>query len=119
MTLLTNPRTHSTNPKMSRARVALVAAAFGLALMAASAVQAFTFESGGPTSNDASAMRFGTGDSRFSTNSSPSGANSSPAGRSGFSSGNSSLQFGGQSSFSQRYNSDRMFDSNSILGKDR
>jgi hypothetical protein len=110
---------HSTNPKSSRARVALAAAAFGVALMAASAAQAFTFESGGPTNSEASAMRFGSGDSRFSTNSGGSSANSSPASRPGFSSGNSSLQFGGQSSFSQRYNSDRMFDSNSILGKDR
>jgi putative salt-induced outer membrane protein YdiY len=103
----------------SRARLAtLTAAAFGAMLLATSAAQAFTFENPGAPAGNPSALRFGTGDTRFST-STGNGATSSPPGRSGLSSGNSSLQFGGQSSFNQRYNADRMFDSNNILGKDR
>lgn len=98
---------------------ALAAAAFGAVLLAASVAQAFTFENPNATTGDTNALRFGTGDSRFSTNSS-NGPTSGPPGQpGGFRSGNSSLQFGGQSSFNQRYNTDRMFEPNSLLGKDR
>lgn len=100
-------------PKMSRA--ALAAATFGLALMAASAAQAFTFEN--QTTANGNASNFSGTDSRFSTGTNSN--NSSPAGRSGLRSGNGSLTFGGQPSFNQRYNADRMFESNGLLGKER
>ena len=104
--------THFINPTIR----ACAFAALGVGLMAASAAQAFTFEN--KTTADGNASNFSGTDSRFSTSTS-SGTNSSPAGRSGFSSGNSSIQFGGQSSFNQRYNSDRMFEPNSLMGKER
>jgi hypothetical protein len=99
-------------------RVTLAAAAVGAVLLAASVAQAFTFENPGAPAGNPSALRFGTSDSRFSTGSG-NGLTSGAPGSSGLRSGNSSLQFGGQSSFNQRYNADRMFDTNSILGKDR
>ncbi len=102
------------HPKVRRATLA--AAAFGAVLLAASAAQAFTFENPGASTGDVSAMRFGTGDSRFSTNN---GTTSGAPGSSGLRSGNSTIQFNSQPAFNQRYNADRMFDSNSILGRDR
>lgn len=101
--------------------LAAAALAAGLALESlalAPAAHAFTFENGtgSSTGGDASAMRFGTGDSRFSTGNGTGTTNSS-SGRASFGSG--SLQFSSQPGFNQRYNADRMFDSNNILGKDR
>ena len=103
-------------PNRKVRRATLAAASFGAVLLAASAAQAFTFENPGATTGDTNALRFGTGDSRFSTNN---GTTSGQPGSSSLRFGNSTLQLGGQPSFNQRYNADRMFDSNSILGKDR
>jgi hypothetical protein len=105
-------------PNSKIRRVTLAAASIGVVLLAASAAQAFTFENPGATTGDTNALRFGTADSRFSTNNG-NGAASGSQGNSSMRYGNSTLQFGGQSSFDQRYNNDRMFDSNGILGKDR
>ncbi len=102
-------------PFLPKTRLILVAA---LAVIAASSAQAFTFESGGPTKEDAAAARFGAGDSRFSTNSGTAVTNGQP-GTSSMRFGSGSLQFNSQPGFNQRYNSERMFDSNSILGRDR
>lgn len=88
-----------------------------LAVVAATAAQAFTFENPGATTGDTKALRFGTGDSRFSTNSSA-GGNSSSSVRPGSSAG-SGLSFGAQPSFNQRYNADRMFEPNSLMGRER
>ena len=102
------------NLKMRLLHVALWAALIGAGILIVPAAQAFTFENqnagGGNTSN------FSGADSRFSTNTNSNG--SSPA-RRGFSGGNSSIQFGGQSSFNQRYNADRMFEPNSLMGNER
>lgn len=103
-------------PSLKVHRATPAAAAFGAVLLAASAAQAFTFENPGASTGDVSAMRFGTGDSRFSTNN---GTTSGAPGNSSVRSGNSTIQFNSQPAFNQRYNADRMFDSNSILGRDR
>jgi hypothetical protein len=105
-------------PHSNVRRATLAAALIGAVLLAASAAQAFTFENPGAPAGNPSALRFGTGDSRFSTNNG-NGTTSGAPGSSSLRSGNSTLQFGGQSSFNQRYNADRMFDSNGLLGKDR
>lgn len=101
--------------------LAVAAAGIGVTLM--SAAQAFTFEDGnggkasaGGDAGGASSLRFGPGDSRFMTGTG-NGTTSNAPGRSSFSSG--PIQFNSQSSFDQRYSSDRMFDSNNILGRDR
>jgi hypothetical protein len=103
-------------PHLKVCHATLAAAAVGAVLMAASAAQAFTFENPGAPAGNPSALRFGTGDSRFST-SNGNGTTSGPPGRSSL--GNGSLQFNTQPAFNQRYNADRVFDSNNILGKDR
>lgn len=105
-------------PNSKVCRATLAAASFGAVLLAGSVAQAFTFENPGAPAGNPSALRFGNSDSRFSTNGGT-GTTSSAPGSSGLRSGNSSLQFGGQPAFNQRYNADRMFDSNSILGRDR
>lgn len=102
-------------PYLKLNRAALAAATLGLALVAASAAQAFTFEN--QTTPGGAPQNFNSTDSRFSTGTNSNGNSGSP--RPGFSSGNSSLQFGGQPSFNQRYNADRMFDSNNLLGRER
>lgn len=99
-------------PFLPNKRLILAAA---LAVMAASSAQAFTFEN--KTTADGNTANVRGPDSRFSTGTNNSGSNQSV--RPGFSSGNTSLQFGGQGSFNQRYNADRMFDSNNLLGRER
>ena len=98
-------------------RLALTAAACGLALLAAplfvGLAQAFTIEEQGSVSNgdggrsaiadpDARVSRFGSGN-----------------GQSTFKQGNSTLQFGVQPSFNQRYDNNRMFDPGSRLNDER
>lgn len=90
----------------------ILAAAVGL-VTTVSAAQAFTIEN--QTAPGGASQNFSGTDSRFSTGTN-NGNGSSPV-RPGFSSGNSSLRFGGQPSFNQRYNSERMFDSSGLLGK--
>ena len=104
------------SPKVRRSTLAAVS--FGAVLLAASVAQAFTFENPGASTGDVSSLRFGTGDSRFSTNNG-NGTTSGQPGSSGLRFGNSTLQFNSQPAFNQRYNADRMFDSNNLLGKDR
>lgn len=99
-------------PFLPNSRLILAAA---LAVMAASSAQAFTFEN--QTATGGNASNYKSTDSRFSTGTNNSGSNQSV--RPGFSSGNSSLTFGGQSSFNQRYNADRMFEPNNLLGRER
>ena len=102
-----------TDPTKTRSHTVVAAAALGLALMAASAAQAFTIEN--QTAPGGASQNFSGTDSRLSTGTN-SGNSSSPV-RPGFNGGNSSLRFGGQPSFNQRYNADRMFDSSGLLGK--
>lgn len=84
-------------------RFALVAAVFGLTLLAASAAQAFTFEDQGSVSNgDGTRSAITDPDGRVSRFGSSNGQNT-------IKQGNTTLQFGGRGSFDQRYNSDRMF----------
>jgi len=103
-------------PSRKMLHVAVAAAGIGVLLM--SAAQAFTFENPGAPAGNPSELRFGTGDSRFSTGTGNSTTNAPPSRPGGFRFGNG-VQFNGQSSFDQRYNADRMFDSNGILSKDR
>jgi hypothetical protein len=105
-------------PHSKVCRATLAAASFGAVLLSGSVAQAFTFENPGAPAGNPSALRFGTSDSRFSTNNG-NGTTSGAPGSSSLRSGNSSIQFNSQPAFNQRYNADRMFDSNNILGKDR
>ena len=106
-------------PFATSRRLALTAAACGLALLAAplfvGLAQAFTIEEQGSVSNgdgarsaitdpDARVSRFGSG---------------SGNGQSTFKQGNTTLQFGVQPSFDQHYDSNRMFDPGSRLNDER
>jgi hypothetical protein len=90
-------------PSPSRHRLAVLAAAFGLALLAAPAAHAFTIDDQSNTNSDGTA-RYVDPDARFS---------GSGNGQTTIQQGNTTLRFGGQQgSFDQRYNPNRMFDSN-------
>jgi len=86
-------------PSASRRRLAILAAAFGLAVLAAPA-QAFTIDDQSNTNSNGSA-RYADPDARFSGYGTPTTIQQ----------GNTTLQLGGQQgSFDQRYNPNRMFD---------
>ena len=85
----------------ARHRLAVLAAAFGLALLAAPAAHAFTIDNQANTNSDGSA-RYSDPDARFS---------GSGTGQTTIQQGNTTLRFGTQQgSFDQRYNPNRMFD---------
>jgi hypothetical protein len=85
-----------------------VAAAYGLALLAASAAHAFTIEDQGATDQTAAARL--DQDRRFSNS-----GNS----QSTLKQGNTTFQFGAQPPFNQRYDSNRLFDPGSRLNDGR
>ena len=88
-------------PSPSRHRLAVLAAAFGLVLLAAPAAQAFTIDDQSNTNSNGTA-RYADPDARFS---------GTGNGQSTIQQGNTTIRFGGQQgSFDQRYNSNRMFD---------
>jgi hypothetical protein len=85
----------------SRQRLAMLAAAFGLALLAAPAAHAFTIDEQSNTNSDGSA-RYTDPDSRFS---------GTGNGQTTLKQGNTTIRFGGQQgSFDQRYNPSQMFE---------
>ena len=91
-------------PSPARHRLAVRAAAFGLALLAAPAAHAFTIEDQSNTNSNGSA-RYSDPDARFS---------GSGNGQTTIQQGNTTLRFGGQQgTFDQRYNPNRMFEPNS------
>ena len=93
-----------------RHRVAVLAAAFGLALSAAPAAHAFTIDDQSNTNSDGSA-RYADPDARFS---------GSGNGQTTIQQGNTTLRFGGQQgTFDQRYNPNRMFDPNARPDNER
>src|SRR5664279_54237 len=95
----------------SRHRLAVLAAGFGLMLLAAPAAHAFTIDNQANTKNDGSA-RYTDPDENFSG----SGNN----GQATIREGNTTLRFGGQSqSFDQRFDPSRMFNPNPRPGDDR
>jgi len=97
-------------PSPSRHRLAVLAAAFGLALLAAPAAHAFTIDDQSNTNSDGSA-RYADPDARFS---------GSGTGQTTIQQGNATLRFGGQQgTFDQRYNPNRMFDPIARPGEDR
>jgi hypothetical protein len=86
----------------SRHRLAVLVAAFGLAVLAMSAAHAFTIDNQSNTNSDGSA-RYSEPEARFS------GTGSATT----IQQGNTTLRYGGQlGSFDQRYNPNRMFDQN-------
>jgi hypothetical protein len=90
-------------PSPSHHRLAVLAAAFGLALLAAPVAHAFTIEDQSNTNSNGTA-RYSDPDARFS---------GSGNGQTTIQQGNTTLRFGGQQgSFDQRYNPNRMFDPN-------
>ena len=86
-------------PSPSRHRLAVLAAAFGLALLAAPAAHAFTIDDQSNTNSDGSA-RYADPDARFS---------GSGNGQTTIQQGNTTLRFGQPQSFEQRYDPNRMF----------
>ena len=85
----------------SRHRLAVLIAAFGLAVLAAPAAHAFTMDTQSNTNSDGSA-RYTDPDERFS---------GSGSGQTTIQQGNTTLRFGGpQGSFDQRYDPNRLFD---------
>ena len=96
-------------PSPSRHRLAVLAAAFGLAVLAAPAAHAFTIDDQSNTTSNGGA-RYADPDARFSSDGSPTTIKQ----------GNTTLQFGGQmGSFDQRYNGNQFFDSISRPGAGR
>ena len=87
-------------PCSSRHRLAVLAAAFGLALLAAPAAHAFTIDNQSNTNSDGTA-RYTDPDARFSNPGN---------GQTTIQQGNTTFRFGQQGSFGQRYDSNRMFD---------
>jgi hypothetical protein len=97
-------------PSPSRHSLAVLAAALGLALLAAPAAHAFTIDDQSNTNSDGSA-RYADPDARFS---------GSGTGQTTIQQGNATLRFGGQQgSFDQRYNPNRMFDPNARPDNER
>lgn len=95
----------------SRHRLAVLAAAFGLALLAAPVAHAFTIDNQSNTNSDGTA-RYTDPDQRFSNSTSGNG-------QTVIKQGNTTLQFGVQPSFNQKYDSNRMFDPNARTGDGR
>ena len=91
----------------SRHRLAVLAAAFGMALLAMPAAHAFTIDN---QSNSDGTARYTDPDERFS---------GSGNGQTTLQQGNATLRFGNQPSFDQRYNPNQMFDPNPRPGDDR
>jgi hypothetical protein len=96
-------------PFSPRHRLAVLAAAFGLAVLVAPAAHAFTIENQGATNSDGNA-RYTNPDARFS------GPNN---GQTVIKDGNTTLQFGQRPSFDERYNPNRMFNPIPRPGEDR
>lgn len=96
-------------PPSSQRRLALLAAAFGLAALAAPAAQAFTMDNQANT-NANGAARYTDPDERFS---------GSGDGQTVLRQGNTTFQFGQPQSFEQKYSTDRMFNPNGRPGDDR
>jgi hypothetical protein len=91
-------------------RLAILAAAFGLALLAAPAARAFTMDNQSNVSPNGGA-RYVDPDEQFS------GAGSNN-GQTVLKQGNATFHFGSQQSFDQRYDSNRMFDTLGGPGRD-
>jgi hypothetical protein len=96
-------------PSPSCLRLAVLAAAFGLTLLAAPAAQAFTIDDHSNTNADGSA-RYTDPDERFS---------GSADGKTVIRQGNTTFQFGQGQSFDQRYDANRMFTPLGRPGDDR
>ena len=96
-------------PPSSSRRLAVLAAAFGLVLLAAPAARAFTMDNQSNSNADGSA-RYTDPDARFS---------GSGDGKTVIRQGNTTLQFGSGQSFDQKYNADRMFNPIGRPGDDR
>jgi len=96
-------------PFSSRHRLAVLAAAFAMAVLVAPAAHAFTIENQGAANSDGGA-RYTDPAARFS------GSNN---GQTVIKDGNTTLQFGQRPSFDQRYDSNRMFNPIPRPGEDR
>ena len=94
---------------MKHHRLAVFAAAFGLAVLAAPAAHAFTMDTQSNTNSDGSA-RYTDPDSRLT---------GSGDGQTTLRQGNTTMQFGNRSTFDQRYDNSRMFDPLGKPGQDR
>ncbi|HEX5210608.1 MAG TPA: hypothetical protein VFW22_02585 [Pseudolabrys sp.] len=94
---------------MTSHRLALVAAVFGMAVLATPAARAFTIDNQSNSNADGSA-RYTDPDARFS---------GSADGKTTIRQGNTTIQFGGSQSFQQKYNADHMFNPNGRPGDDR
>jgi hypothetical protein len=97
------------SPSSPRRRLAVLAAAFGLAVLIAPAAHAFTIDNEANTTSNGTA-RYSDPDSRFSN---------SANGPTVYKQGNATLQFGTPQSFDQRYNANRLFNPNPGPGDDR
>jgi len=89
--------------------LAVLAAAFGIVVLAAPAAHAFTMDSQSNTTSNGAA-RYSDPDAQFS------GAGT---GQTTIRQGNATFQFGQPQSFDQRYNAGQFFDSLSRPGNDR
>ncbi len=96
---------------LSHRHLAILAAAFGLVMLAAPAAHAFTMDNQSNTNSDGSA-RYTDPDQRLSGTTS--------TGQTTIQQGNGTFRFGGQTgSFDQRYDNSRMFNPIPRPGEDR
>ncbi len=91
------------------ARLAVLAAVLGVALIAATGARAFTMDYQANTNADGSA-KYADPEKRFS---------GSQNGQNNVKQGNTTIQFGGRPSFNQQYNSNSLFDPGSRLNNER
>ena len=98
-------------PAAPRRSIALLAAVFSAVVLTASVAQAFTFSDQPSGGGSDSATKF-TDRAKSRMN-----MNGNTGDRTTIQGGNTTFQFGGRESFEQRYDSNRMFSPDNLLGR--
>jgi hypothetical protein len=97
-----------------RRSVAVLAAVFGGLLLTATAAQAFTFSDQPSGGSSDGATKFTDPADRAKSRMN---MNGNTGDRTTIQGGNTTFQFGGRESFDQRYDTDRMFSPNNLMGR--
>jgi len=101
-------------PAAPRRSIALLAAVFGAVVLTASVAQAFTFSDQPSGGSSDSATKFTDPADRAKSRMN---MNGNTGDRTTIQGGNTTFQFGGRESFEQRYDSNRMFSPDNLLGR--
>ena len=101
-------------PAALRRSIALLAAVFGAVVLMASVAQAFTFSDQPSGGSSDSATKFTDPADRAKSRMN---MNGNTGDRTTIQGGNTTFQFGGRESFEQRYDSNRTFSPDNLLGR--